>query len=84
MLTLATGPISEFAGSQHGGSRFRVELNLLDTGDAIDSDLMDGFGHAGKELVAIMQLEKCLDLSTEQRTAVREIMKSARTVSTGN
>jgi len=45
---------------------------------------MDGFGHAGKELVAIMQLEKCLDLSTEQRTAVREIMKSARTVSTGN
>lgn len=38
-----------------------------------------GFGHAGKRITAIIQLEKSLDLSKEQRTAVREIMKKART-----
>ncbi len=38
-----------------------------------------GFGHAGKGYRAIMRLEKSLDLSKEQRTAIREIMKNART-----
>jgi len=37
-----------------------------------------GIGHAGKRIAAIIQLEKSLDLSKEQRTAVREIMKKAR------
>lgn len=40
---------------------------------------MAGFGHAGKGFAAIMRLEKNLDLSKEQRTAIREIIKNART-----
>ena len=38
-----------------------------------------GFGHAGRGFSAIMQLEQNLDLNREQRTAVREILKNART-----
>lgn len=40
--------------------------------------MMDGSGHAGKGFAAIMHLEKNLDLSDEQSTAIREIMKNAR------
>lgn len=40
---------------------------------------MAEFGHPGKGFGAIMRLEKSLDLNQEQRTAIREIMKSART-----
>ncbi|MGB5605009.1 MAG: Spy/CpxP family protein refolding chaperone [Gammaproteobacteria bacterium] len=39
----------------------------------------DSFGHADRGFHAIRRLEKNLDLSTEQRTAVREIMQNART-----
>ena len=40
---------------------------------------MDGFGHRGRGSGGILRLEKGLDLSKEQRTAIREIMKNART-----
>ena len=45
---------------------------------------MKGSGRAGKGSSAIMRLEKNLDLSEEQSSAIREIMDNARTARRAN
>lgn len=80
ITTLAIGGMTIAGSSMARHSDEHQQCNSYGTHDRRHGPgKMHRSGHADKGYHAIMRLEKNLDLSTEQRTAVRDIMKNART-----